>query len=150
MLLLYYAVRRNFLEYGAQRNLMYALPATFLALLYLALVRRVSGWLEPVLPPEATASVLLFVLIFLFEPLERAIGPVLHRQLAERMDRVQRLTSQLQQEARQGKVAHLVAEAERRIREEFGLAAVRISIPRDAALKALERREGWGTRRRCG
>src|SRR5277367_3968570 len=82
--LLYYAVRRNFLEYGAQRNLMYALPATFLALLYLALVRRVSGWLEPVLPPEATASVLLFILIFLFEPLERVIGPVLHRQLSER------------------------------------------------------------------
>ncbi len=142
--LLYYAVRRNFLEYGAQRNLMYALPATFLALLYLALVRRVSGWLEPVLPPEATASVLLFVLIFLFEPLERAIGPVLHRQLAERMDRVQRLTSQLQQEARQGNVAHLVAEAERRIREEFGLAAVRISIPRDAATKALEAPGGLG------
>ncbi len=143
-LLLYFAVRRNFLEYGAQRNLMYALPAIFLALLYLALVRRVSGWLEPVLPPEATASVLLFVLIFLFEPLERAIGPVLHRQLAERMDRVQRLTSQLQQEARQGNVAHLAAEAERRIREEFGLAAVRTSIPRDAALKALEAPGGLG------
>ncbi len=142
--LLYYAARRNFLEYGAQRNLMYALPATFLALLYLALVRRVSGWLEPVLPPEATASVLLFVLIFLFEPLERAIGPVLHRQLAERMDRVQRLTSQLQQEARQGKVAHLVASAKTRIREEFGLAAVRISIPRDAGLKALEAPGGLG------
>jgi signal transduction histidine kinase len=143
-LLLYYTVQRNFLEYGAQRNLMYALPATFLALLYLALVRRVSGWLEPVLPPEATASVLLFVLIFLFEPLERAIGPVLHRQLSERMDRVQRLTVELQQEARQGKVANLVALAERRIREEFGLAAVRISIPRDAALKALEAPGGLG------
>jgi signal transduction histidine kinase len=143
-LLLYYAVRRNFLEFGAQRNLMYALPATFLALLYLALVRRVSGWLEPVLPPEATASVLLFVLIFLFEPLERAIGPVLHRALAERMDRVQRLTVELQQEARQGKVAHLVSEAERRIREEFGLAAVRISIPRDPASKPLEAPGGLG------
>jgi two-component system sensor histidine kinase HydH len=143
-LLLYYAVRRNFLQYGAQRNLMYALPVTFLALLYLALVRRVSGWLEPVLPPEATASVLLFVLIFLFEPLERLIGPVLHRQLSERMDRVQRLTSQLQQEARHGKVAHLVVEAEGRIREEFGLAAVRISIPRDAALSDLEAPGGLG------
>jgi signal transduction histidine kinase len=143
-LLLYYAVRRNFLEFAAQRNLMYALPATFLALLYLALVRRVSGWLEPVLPPEATASVLLFVLIFLFEPLERAIGPVLHRQLAERMDRVQRLTSQLQQEARLGKVARLVREAETRIREEFGLAAVRISIPRDTALQALAAPGGLG------
>jgi len=143
-LLLYYAVRRNFLEFGAQRNLMYALPATFLALLYLALVRRVSGWLEPVLPPEATASVLLFVLIFLFEPLERVIGPVLHRQLSERMDRVQRLTSQLQQEARQGKVAHLVASAERMMREEFGLAAVRISIPRDLTIRALEAPGGLG------
>jgi signal transduction histidine kinase len=143
-LLLYYAVRRNFLEYGAQRNLMYALPATFLALLYLALVRRVSGWLEPVLPPEATASVLLFILIFLFEPLERAIGPALHRQLSERMDRVQRLTVELQREARQGKVASLVASAERRIRAEFGLAAVRISIPRDAASKALEAPGGLG------
>src|SRR5208282_6428175 len=133
---IYYALKHNFLEFGAQRNLVYALSATLLALLFLALVHRISGWLAPVFPPEATASVLLFVLIFLFEPLERAIGPVLHRQLAERMDRVQRLTSQLQQEARQGKVAHLVASAERRIREEFGLAAVRISIPRDAALKA--------------
>jgi signal transduction histidine kinase len=143
-LLIYYAFKHNFLDYGAQRNLVYALSAMVLALLYLALVRRVSGWLEPVLPPEATASVLLFVLIFVFEPLERAIGPVLHRQLAERMERVQRLTSQLQQEARQGKAAQLLAEAERRIREEFGLAAVRIAIPRDAASKALEAPGGLG------
>jgi len=143
-LLIYYAFKHNFLDYGAQRNLVYALSAMVLALLYLALVRRVSGWLEPVLPPEATASVLLFVLIFLFEPLERAIGPVLHRQLAERMERVQRLTSQLQQQARQGKLAQLVASAETRIREEFGLAAVRISIPRDVAWKALQAPGGLG------
>ena len=58
VLLLYYAVGRNFLDYGAQRNLVYALPVTLLALLYLALVRRVGTWLEPVIPPEATASVL--------------------------------------------------------------------------------------------
>jgi len=133
-LLLYYAVLRNFLEFGAQRNLMYALPVTFLALLYLALVRRVSGWLEPVLPPEATASVLLFVLIFLFEPLERLIGPVLQRKFREGMGAVQRLTVELQQEARQGNVAHLAAEAEKRIREAYALAAVRLSIPRDAAI----------------
>ena len=82
VLLIYFLLRHNFLEYGAQRNLVYALSATFLALLYLALVRRVGTWLEPVLPPEATASFLLFVLIFLFEPLERVIGPVLHRACA--------------------------------------------------------------------
>jgi signal transduction histidine kinase len=143
-LLLYYAVRRNFLEFGAQRNLMYALPVTFLAVLYLALVRRVGTWLEPTVPPEATASVLLFILIFLFEPLERAIGPVLHRRFQEGMVGVQRLTVELQQEARQGNVAHLVSEAERRIREGFGLAEVRISVPREAWGKPLEAPGGLG------
>ncbi len=143
-LLIYFALKHNFLEFGAQRNLVYALSATFLALLYLALVHRVSGWLAPVFPPEATASVLLFILIFLFEPIERVIGPILHRRLSERMDHVQRLTLQIQQEARQGSVAELVALAERRIREEFGLAAVRISVPRDAAAQLLEIPGGLG------
>ncbi len=94
-LLIYFALKHNFLEYGAQRNLVYALSATFLALLYLAFVRRVSGWLEPVLPPEATASILLFVLIFLFEPLERVIGPALHRRFQERVGRLQQLSTEL-------------------------------------------------------
>jgi signal transduction histidine kinase len=142
--LIYYALKHNFLEFGAQRNLVYALSATFLALLYLALVHRVSGWLAPVFPPEATASVLLFILIFLFEPIERVIGPVLHRRLSERMDHVQRLTSQIQQEARQGNVVQLIAFTERRVREEFGLAAVRISVPRDAAAQPLEIPGGLG------
>ena len=143
-LLIYFALRHNFLEYGAQRNLVYALSATFLALLYLALVRRVGTWLEPVLPPEATASFLLFVLIFLFEPLERVIGPVLHRAMRERMSRVQRLSVELQQESRHGSVSHLVGQVERRIREEFGLAVVRLAVPRDAALAALESPGGLG------
>ncbi len=143
-LFVYYAIRRNFLGFGAQRNLMYALPVTFLALLYLALVRRVSGWLEPVLPPEATAAVLLFSLIFLFEPLERVIGPALQRRFQEGMGGVQRLSVELQQEARQGSVAHLVAEAETRIRKEYGLADVRISLPRDAAAKPLTAAGGLG------
>jgi signal transduction histidine kinase len=143
-LFIYFALRHKFLEFGAQRNLVYALSASSLALLYLALVRRVSLWLEPVLPPEATASILLFVLIFLFEPLERAIGPILHRRLSERMGRVQRLTAELQQEARQGNVTQLTAFAEGRVREEFGLAAVRISVPRGAAEKPLESPGGLG------
>jgi signal transduction histidine kinase len=143
-LLLHFAIRRNFLGFGAQRNLMYALPVTFLALLYLALVRRVSGWLEPVVPPEATAAVLLFSLIFLFEPLERVIGPTLQRRFQEGLGGVQRLTVELQQEARQGSVAHLVAEAEKRIRREYGLADVRISIPRDPAAKPLTAPGGLG------
>jgi len=143
-LLIYYALRHNFLEYGAQRNLVYALSATFLALLYLALVHRISGWLAPVFPPEATASVLLFVLIFLFEPLERVIGPVLHRTLRERMDRTQRLSVELQKEARRGDLARLIARSEELIQREFGLAAVRLSIPRDFTLQPLEAPGGLG------
>ena len=143
-LLIYFALKRNFLDYGAQRNLVYALSATFIALLYLALVRRVSGWLEPALPPEATASILLFVLIFLFEPLERAIGPALHRHFQARFGKLQQLAGELNERARSGDVAQLIAHAERRIREEFGLAAVRISIPRSPGQKPLEAPGGLG------
>ncbi len=138
IVLLYFAVKRNFLEYGAQRNLMYALPATFLAILYLALVRRVGQWLEPVVPPEATASVLLFVLIFLFEPLERLIGPLLQKRFQERVAEVQKLNVELSETARQGSVALLLSEAERRVREAFGLAAVRITVPLDPARTPLQ------------
>jgi signal transduction histidine kinase len=143
-LLIYFSLKHNFLEYGAQRNLVYALSATFLALLYLAFVHRISGWLAPLFPPEATASFLLFVLVFLFEPLERVIGPVLHRTLRERMDRTQRLAAELQSEARHGDLSRLVARSEELIRHEFGLGAVRISIPRDPAQKPLEDPGGLG------
>jgi signal transduction histidine kinase len=142
--LIYYTLRRNFLDFGAQRNLVYALSATFLALLYLALVRRVSVWLEGVLPPEATASILLFVLIFLFEPLERVIGPALHRAYQERFGRMQRLAVELQERARHGELEPLVAYAEQRIRDELGLAALRISVPRDTHQKPLEAPGGLG------
>jgi signal transduction histidine kinase len=142
--LAYFFARHNFLEFGAQRNLMYALPVTLLGLLYLAFVRRVGGWLQPVLPPEATAAVMIFVLIVLFEPLERVIGPVLHRRMGERMSRVQRLSVDLQQESRHGSVSQLVSNAERKIREEFGLAVVRLAIPRNPAAKPLESPGGLG------
>ena len=144
LLLGYFALRHNFLEYGAQRNLVYALSATFLALLYLAFVRRISGWLEPTLPPEATASILLFTLIFLFEPLERVIGPALHRRFQERMGHLQQLLTEIQAEARNGDLDELRVVAERRIREEFGLAAVRLSVPRNPARAPLESPGGLG------
>ena len=124
----YYVLRYNFLQIGLQRNLVYAVSASFLALLYLAAVRRVSGWLEPVLPPEATASVLLFVLVFAFEPLQRRIGRGLQRTLHQQMERLQRLSAELQQEVRRGQLGELLAVAEVRIREEFGLAEVRIIL----------------------
>jgi signal transduction histidine kinase len=143
-ILIRYSLRHNFLDFGAQRNLVYALSATVLALLYLAFVHRISGWLAPVFPPEATASVLLFVLVFLFEPLERVIGPVLHRTFRERVDRWQRLAVELQEEARHGDVARLIVGVESRIRGEFSLAAVRLSVPRDPLQPPLESPGGLG------
>jgi signal transduction histidine kinase len=142
--LMHYSLRQEFLEFGAQSNLVFALSATFLALLYLALVRRISGWLEPVLPPEATASILLFVLLFLFEPLERVIGPALHRRFRERMDRLQRMTAAMHEVARLGDLDRLVAFSTGRVQQEFGLAEVRISIPAVPERPPLSSPGGWG------
>jgi signal transduction histidine kinase len=129
-LLGYFILRYNFLQIGVQRNLVYAVSAAFLALLYLAVVRRVETWLEPALPPDATASILLFVLVVFFEPLQRRVGRALHRTFRMEVDRLQRLTSEIQQEARLGDLGRLLGFVEARIRDEFGLSAVRIRLRR--------------------
>ncbi len=131
-LLGYFILRYNFLQIGVQRNLVYAVSAAFLALLYLAVVRRVETWLEPVLPPDATASILLFVLVVFFEPLQRRVGRALRRTFRMEVDRLQRLTGEIQQEARRGELGRLLSFAANRIRDEFGLAAVRIRLRRGA------------------
>jgi signal transduction histidine kinase len=120
--------RHNFLQIGRQKNLIYAVSATFLALLYLSLVRRVSGWLEPILPPEASASILLFVLVPFIEPLQRLLGRTLEETAHRELDRVQRLGGEIQQEAKQGNVAALVRFIERRVREEFELGSARVVL----------------------
>lgn len=129
--LIYLVWRHNFLQIGRQKNLIYAVSATFLALLYLSLVRRVSGWLEPVLPPEASASILLFVLVIFIEPLQRLLGRRLQETAHREMDRVQRLTAEIQQEARQGDAEALVRLIERRTKEEFELAAATVTLAND-------------------
>ena len=48
--------RFNFLQIGRQRNLTYAVFMVFVALLYLSFVRRAGQWLDPYLPPEASAA----------------------------------------------------------------------------------------------
>ena len=137
--------RRNFLQIGRQKNLLYAVSATFLALLYLSLVRRVGIWLEPLLPPEASASVLLFVLVIFIEPLQRVLGRSLRETAQLEMDRVQKLMTEIQQEARQGDVLKLVSFIERRIKEQFELREVRMALadgenPRAAGMQPEEPR----------
>ena len=146
--LIYLVLRHNFLQIGRQKNLVYAVSATFLALLYLSLVRRLSGWLEPVLPPEASASILLFVLVIFIEPLQRMLGRTLEETAHRGMDRVQRLTAEIQQEAKQAGVAGLARFVERRVKEEFELASVRMILagkygersgsPHDGSLGAFD------------
>ncbi len=132
----YTVVRHNWLQLGRQRNLAYAVSATFLALLYLAVIRRVSGWLEPVLPPEATISILLFVLVFLFEPLQRRVSHVLRRTLRMEVDRLQRLLAEFQQETRHGELRRLVSFVEQRIAQEFELLQVRLFLEGECELPA--------------
>jgi signal transduction histidine kinase len=142
--LIYLVQRFNFLQIGRQKNLMYAVSATFLALLYLSLVRRLSVWMEPIVPPEATASILLFVLVIFIEPLQRVLGRRLLETAHREMDRVQRLTAEIQQEARQGNMRHLIQFIERRVREqfEFEVAGLTVLVPDERS--NLPSRKGEG------
>jgi len=131
-MLIYLVQRNNFLQIGRQKNLLYAVSATFLALLYLALVRRVSTWLAPEIPPEASASILLFVLVIFIEPLQRALGRRLRETAQREMDREQRLMAEVQQVARLGVMPQLVRVIEERLKEEFAFADAGLTL-HDAA-----------------
>lgn len=137
--LIYLVQRFNFLQIGRQKNLVYAVSATFLALLYLSLVRRLSGWLAPQIPPEATAAILLFVLVIFIEPLQRALGRSLQETAQREMDRVQRLTAEIQHQARQGNVEAFARFTERRVKEIFELAAVRVNFNKEREISEHHR-----------
>ena len=128
---LIYAVQKyNFLQIGRQTNLMYAVSVTFLALLYLSLVRRVSGFLEPILPPEATASILLFVLVIFVEPIQRTLSRRLRETAQDRMEDVWRLIREIRGKAREGHLQSLIDFIGNRVTEQFAL--------EDAWLEVLE------------
>jgi signal transduction histidine kinase len=68
----------------------------------------------------------LFVLVIFIEPLQRALGRRLQETAQRAMDRVQRLTAEIQQEARQGNLESLRCFIERRTKEEFELASAQL------------------------
>ena len=117
----------NFLQIGKQRNLIYAVFATFLALLYLRLIRRASLWLEPYLPPEATAAILLFLPVVFFEPLQRLMRGILRRTAQTEMDHAQRMMAPIREVARLGNFGKLTAFIEQWISDELQLAEVKVS-----------------------
>lgn len=142
--LIYMMQQHNFLQIGRQKNLVYAVSVTFLALLYLSLVRRVGGWLEPVLPPEASAAILLFVLVIFIEPLQRVLGRRLKETAREEMDRVQQLMAEIQQEARQGDAEKLARFIGRRVQETFELGSARFDSREPLAISGAERQLSQG------
>ncbi len=117
--LIYAVQKHNFLQIGRQTNLMYAISVTFLALLYLGLVRRVSGLLEPILPPEATASILLFVLVVFVEPIQRLLGRRLHETAQHEMDDVRRLIFKIREKAREGDLRGFIQFVGDRVKQQF-------------------------------
>ena len=118
----------NFLQIGKQRNLIYAVFATFLALLYLGLIRRASLWLEPYLPPEATAAILLFLPVVFFEPLQRLMRGILRRTAQTEMDHAQRMMAPIHEVARLGNFGKLTAFIAKWIGDELQLAEVKLSF----------------------
>jgi signal transduction histidine kinase len=118
----------NFLQIGRQRNLIYAVCGVFVALLYLSFVRRASLWLEPHLPPEATAALLLFLPMMFFEPLQRVIRQHLRQTAQSEVDRAQKLMGPINEVARLGDREKLRRFAERWIAEQLQLAEAKLEF----------------------
>ena len=131
--------RYNFLDIGRQRNLIYAVFIVSVALLYLSFVRRAGQWLEPYLPPEASAALLLFLPVVFLEPLQRVMGKLLRRTAQREVDRAQRLMGPINEAARRGDLEKLKAFSERWIAEQLQLAEVHLemAVPDDAAAGAI-------------
>src|SRR6266403_4736998 len=120
--------RFNFLQIGRQRNLMYAVLTVFLALLYLSFVRRVSLWLDPYLPPEASAALLLFLPVVFFEPLQRLLRRLLRQTAQTEVDRAQKLMGPINEIARLGDQGKLRNFSEQWIAEQLQLADVKLLL----------------------
>jgi signal transduction histidine kinase len=120
--------RFNFLQIGRQRNLIYAVFAVFIALLYLSFVRRAGQWLEPYLPPEAAAALLLFLPVVFFEPLQRLMRRLLRETAQTEVDRAQKLMGPINEIARGGDLEKLAHFAEQWIGEQLQLAEVKLEL----------------------
>jgi signal transduction histidine kinase len=140
----YYFIRQRFLPFGVQRSLVYTVSAGFLALLYLTLVQRISEWLEPAIPGVATRSILIFLLVLFFVPIERVFSSYLDRAFRQQTVQLQRLAAEILNVARDGDLGRLLDFAESRIRGSLGLASVRIFVedaPPRPPLPASARKE---------
>lgn len=128
----YLILRRSFHLLGVQRNLAYAATAGFLAVLYLTLASRASMWLAPHFPPVATISILVFLLVFLFEPLQRWLSAALRQLFRVEVEKIRALMAEIHECARGGDLGELLGLAELRIAKEFQLSGAAIQFPGQA------------------
>lgn len=132
----------NFLQIGRQRNLMFAVFAAFLGLLYLSFIRRASLWLDPYLPPEASAALLLFLPVAFFEPLQRFVGRLLRRTAQTEVDRAQRMMTPIQEVARLGSMEKLTSFIQKWIADELQLAEVTLQIKAELSVDTVSDQNG--------
>jgi signal transduction histidine kinase len=138
--------RFNFLQIGRQRNLIYAVFGTFIALLYLSFVRRASLWLEPYLPPAASAALILFLPVVFFEPLQRLVRQSLRQTAQNEVDRAQKLMGPINDVARLGDQEKLRTFCEQWIAERLQFGEVRLALAGSNATPRLaEIKQGAGS-----
>jgi signal transduction histidine kinase len=92
----------NLLDLRVPRNVTYSIVAIFAVLLYINVIRRVSGLLElhNILPSAATEAVMIFILVVLLEPVKKLIDRVLYASFVSEVEPVQRLVAEIQERAK--------------------------------------------------
>ncbi len=127
----YSIFRHNFLELRVQRNLVYSIVAMFSLLIYLNVIRRLSGYLElrNILPSAVTEGVMIFLLVVLLEPVKKQINRLLHAAFVFEFERVQRLSGEIYEHAkRTGDVRSLQEFVAERVAKELSLERVQLSL----------------------
>ena len=99
----YSTLRYNFLDLQVRRNLVYSLVAGFALLIYLNVIRRISGFLElrNILPSAVTEGLMIFLLVVFLEPVKKQINRLLHAAFISEFEKVQRLSAEIQEFAKQ-------------------------------------------------
>jgi signal transduction histidine kinase len=130
-LLAYFIFRHNLLDLRVQRNVLYSLAAGLSFLIYLDFMRHLSGWLEAhrVVPAVVTETVMIFILVVLFEPAKRLMNRLLHRQFVSEFETVQKLALEIEEHAKQtGDVDSLRILVEDRLPQALGLERVKLGV----------------------
>ncbi|MBZ5561415.1 MAG: hypothetical protein LAP13_03235 [Acidobacteriia bacterium] len=123
----YVILRYNFLDLRVSRNVAYSVAAIFGLLIYLNLMRRLSGFLEAheILPVAVTEGVMIFILVVFLEPVKRLISWALHKAVVSEFERVQKLSAEIQDFAKQsGDLEGLKRFVEERTQQQLALGQV--------------------------